>query len=166
MKYIKAILGVTLLVLIDQLTKYWAATHLKGKEPIEILKNVFELNYLENQGAAFGIFQNQFTFLTIMTTIISVGLLFYFIKLPNDKRMNPMRIIIVFIWAGAIGNSIDRLSNQYVIDFLYFKLINFPIFNVADCYVTVSLFILAFLILFFYKDEELSWKASKEKNKL
>ena len=58
------------------------------------------------------------------------------------------------IAAGAAGNLIDRVSQGYVVDFLYFKLIDFPIFNVADCYVTVATAILMVLFLWYYKDEE------------
>ena len=66
----------------------------------------------------------------------------------------------VFIIAGALGNLIDRVFLHYVIDFLYFELINFPVFNVADCYITVSMFVLAFLMIFYYKEEDFSsiWK--------
>ena len=65
------------------------------------------------------------------------------------------RNIIIFLSAGAIGNYIDRVSNNYVVDFIYFSLIDFPVFNVADIYVTVAIFFLLILILFYYKDEDL-----------
>ena len=77
------------------------------------------------------------------------------VKLPETKRTIPLKACIVSVVAGAIGNLIDRVRLNYVIDFLYFKLIDFPIFNVADIYVTVAAFVLIFLILFYYKESEL-----------
>lgn len=71
------------------------------------------------------------------------------------KKYFFLRACAVLIMAGAYGNCIDRISHKYVIDFFYFKLINFPIFNVADIYVTAATFLLFFLILFYYKEEEL-----------
>ena len=77
-----------------------------------------------------------------------------------------MDYILIFFAAGAIGNFIDRVSLNYVVDFLYFKLINFPIFNVADIYVTCSAFVIIVLGIFYYKDEDIDRifppKAKKE----
>ena len=67
-----------------------------------------------------------------------------------------MHLILIFLIAGAIGNFIDRILYHYVIDFIYFSLINFPVFNVADIYVTCSVFVLFILILFVYSEDELS----------
>ena len=64
---------------------------------------------------------------------------------------------MVLIFAGAIGNFIDRIRQGFVVDFLYFELIDFPIFNVADIYVTVGCILLILLLLFYYKDEELNF---------
>lgn len=65
-----------------------------------------------------------------------------------------MSMLLILLVAGATGNMIDRVINGYVIDFLYFELIDFPIFNIADCYVVVSTIVAAFLIMFYYKDED------------
>ena len=70
------------------------------------------------------------------------------------KRLRAMKIILMFVAAGAVGNLIDRIRLGYVIDFLYFELIDFPVFNVADCYITVSMFVILLLVIFFYKDED------------
>ena len=86
--------------------------------------------------------------------------------------MLPIRICFAMIVAGAIGNMIDRIANRYVVDFLYFKLINFPVFNVADCYVCIAVFLFAIFAFFFYKEEEIDFifhlknpVAQKEDNK-
>ena len=76
-------------------------------------------------------------------------------KLPFTRRYLPLRVCMVLLVSGALGNVIDRVMHRYVVDFFYFKLIDFPVFNVADIYVTVGTFILAFLLLFYYKEEDL-----------
>ena len=73
----------------------------------------------------------------------------------RQKKFVYLDYIIVFLIAGAIGNYIDRIMNNYVVDFIYFSLINFPVFNVADCYVTVSVILLLILIMWYYTDEDL-----------
>ena len=153
--YISAILLVLVGVWFDQFTKTLAVDHLKGQDPFILIKNVFQFEYLENHGAAFGILQNKQIFFFI---IVLIHFSIYYLVLSacsNDKKLLPLRICAVFIFSGAIGNFIDRLKLGYVVDFFYFKLIDFPVFNVADIYVTVGTFILAFLLLFYYKEEDL-----------
>ena len=152
--YLVSLIAVILGVALDQYTKILAVKHLMDA-PISIIDGVFELRYLENRGAAFGMLQNQQTFFLIMGTIILIGSAILMVRLPDVKRVLPIRICIVSIVAGAIGNMIDRARLNYVIDFFYFKLIDFPIFNVADIYVTVAAFLMIFLILFYYKESEL-----------
>lgn len=144
-----------LLVAFDQLTKYWAILYLKGKSSIPIISNVFSLHYLENRGAAFGVFQNQKYMFIIITSIAIVLFLLLYWNFPREKKFAPLRILGIFIIAGAFGNLIDRIRLDYVIDFFYFELIDFPIFNMADIYVTVSVFCLLFLLLLYYKEEDL-----------
>ena len=149
-----AIIIVVIAIFVDQWTKWLAIVHLKGQSAIELVKNVFELHYLENKGAAFGIMQNQQVFFLVSGVFILVVASYIYQKMPQTKRFLLLRLCMILIASGAIGNMIDRLRFQYVIDFLYFKLIDFPIFNVADIYVTVAAIGLIVLILFFYKDEE------------
>lgn len=152
--YIIGIFCAVVGILLDQYTKWLAVTHLKDG-PVAIIKDVFELQYLENRGAAFGIMQNQQLFFIITGSILLIFAVILYIRIPQTQRLLPLRICIILIAAGAIGNMIDRIRLNYVIDFFYFKLIDFPIFNVADIYVTVATFCIAFLILFYYKEEEL-----------
>ncbi len=154
-KYIKALIALILLILFDQLTKYLAVIHLKGTSGISVIPDVFHLQYLENHGVAFGMFQGQQWFFVPLTIIIAFVMIFLYYKIPDTKRYLPLRICVVLVTAGAFGNIIDRISHQYVVDFFYFKLINFPIFNVADCYVVVAVILFVILILFYYKEEEL-----------
>ena len=151
------------LIGLDQWTKVLAVKHLMGQEPMVIWNGVFELHYLENRGAAFGILQGQKGVFLICTAAVLAILAFYYNRMPVEKRYLPMRIVGILLGAGAVGNLIDRMMQSYVVDFLYFKLIDFPIFNVADCYVTVGAILLAILILFVYKDEELGFLSLKKK---
>lgn len=151
------------LIGLDQWTKVLAVKHLMGQEPMVIWDGVFELHYLENRGAAFGILQGQKVVFLICTAAVLAILAFYYNRMPTEKRYLPMRIVGILLGAGAVGNLIDRMTQSYVVDFLYFKLIDFPIFNVADCYVTVGAILLAILILFVYKDEELGFLSLKKK---
>ena len=151
------ILMIAILVFIDQLTKKWAVNTLKDSDPVILIKGVLQLYYLPsgNTGAAFGILSgHRVLFLFIAAAVVAV-ILFLLIRLPMDSRFTVLRILLIFIAAGGIGNMIDRFVLTYVIDFIYFYLINFPIFNVADCYVTVATIVLALLILFRYKEEDM-----------
>ena len=146
------------LVFIDRLTKNLAYANLKDKDPIRLIPYVFEFRYLENRGAAFGMLQNM-KVLFVIVGIVFIGLVVYFlIRLPATKKYRALRICLVLIGAGAVGNLYDRLVQDYVIDFLYFIYIDFPIFNVADIYVTVSAAMLVILFLFIYKDDDLDMK--------
>lgn len=130
--YISAILLVLVGVWFDQFTKTLAVNHLKGQDPFILFKNVFQFEYLENHGAAFGILQNKQIFFFIIVLIISVFIIWFYLHVPMTKKLLPLRICAISIFSGAIGNFIDRLKLGYVVDFFYFKLIDFPVFNVAD----------------------------------
>ena len=150
------------LVFIDQITKYFARVKL-ADGPCELIPGVFSFTYLENAGSVWGIMQGKTIFLIIISLIMLAALVFFLYKLPLTKRFMPLRIVLIFLTAGAIGNLIDRISTGVVTDFFYFELIDFPIFNVADIYITVSEIVLILLILFYYKDEDFQWKKSNLK---
>ena len=145
-----------LLIFFDQATKGVAVRFLKGQEPFVIWDGVFELRYLENRGAAFGMLQGHQAFFLFTGLLVFAAALYFFRHVSADRKFFPIRMIAVFILAGALGNMADRLRLSYVVDFFYFRLIDFPIFNVADIYVSVGTAVLAVLILFYYKEEELN----------
>lgn len=153
-KYFAGIAGFIVLFGFDQWTKYLACRSLQGQEAKSVLGDVFVLQYLENRGAAFGMFQKQRVFLVVLTIVILAALIIAFIKIPSIPKFHILRVLAVMLAAGAVGNMWDRIFRGYVVDFLYFKLINFPIFNVADCYVVVSAILAALLIGFYYKEED------------
>lgn len=144
-------------IALDILTKKLAIVHLKDKEAIVLLKNIFELTYVENRGAAFGILQGGRVIFFIITFVVILGILYGIYKLPTTGRYMPLLTTLSFVFAGAIGNFIDRLLQGYVVDFLYFSLIDFPVFNVADIYVTCSVIVLAWLSIFYYEEKELEF---------
>lgn len=153
--YIVSLISVVAGILLDQYTKFLAVTHLKDQSPYIIIKNVFELNYLENKGAAFGIMQNQRWFFVVSFVVVILIIFLLYIKLPTSQRFIPLHICSALIVAGAIGNLIDRVRLGYVVDFFYFSLIDFPIFNVADIFVVIGVITLAIVILFVYTEKEL-----------
>lgn len=143
------------LIALDQFTKQLAVTYLKNQPNIVLWEGVFELEYLENRGAAFGIMQGQRLFFVIFTSIAMIMIAWFYLKrIPNDKKYRYLDIICILLFAGGIGNFIDRIRLNYVVDFFYFSLINFPIFNVADIYVTVAAFAMILLGMFYYKEED------------
>ena len=165
MKYIKAGIAVVLLVLLDQWTKVLAIQHLMNSDGITIIPKVFRLYYLENRGSAFGLMQNQKVFFVVFTIIVLAVLTLLYRKIPDTKRMLPLKIAGVLIYAGAIGNFIDRVRQSYVVDFFYFELIDFPVFNVADIYVTTAAIALIILVIFFYKDEDFQFLSVRKNQK-
>lgn len=152
-KYIFGLVGFIILLMADRLTKL-AALSIKGTEGIPVIKGVFRFFYLENHGAAFGVLKNQRFFLLFITVLILMAVIAAYIKIPFTKRYFPMVVLLILIVSGAAGNMIDRIIHGYVVDFLYFELIDFPVFNIADCYVVVAALFGALLILFYYKDED------------
>lgn len=160
--YIIDIVLLALLVFLDQFTKKLAVLNLKDKPAYNIIDGVLEFNYLENKGAAFGMLQNQKIFFVFIALIFIAAIIFILIKAPEDSKYIKLHILLTMICAGAIGNMIDRLRFDYVVDFIYFSLINFPIFNVADICVTVSTIVLIILILFVYKDHDFYFLSFKE----
>lgn len=157
--------GILLLTFIDQWTKYLAVLHLKNQESIVLIPGVLQLQYLENHGAAFGILQGQQWIFFLMTIVYLVAAVWIYLRIPKTKKYFPLHMIAVVLTAGALGNFIDRISQGYVVDFFYFSLIDFPIFNVADIYVVLSFIGLAICILFVYKDEDFAFLNLKKKEK-
>lgn len=155
---------VFVLLFFDQLTKWLAISRLKDNSAYVLIEGVLELDYLENRGSAFGMFQNQKIFLIITGIVFLTLLLFFLLKLPKEKKYNIMHVLIAMIMAGGIGNMVDRLRFDYVVDFISFVLINYPIFNVADIYVVLAVIGLFILFLFVYKEEDLEFMSFKRKN--
>lgn len=150
-----SMIAVCALLLADQYTKYLAISRLKGQEPFVLISKILEFSYLENTGAAFSSFEGKQTFLIVLTTIVIFLIAWKYIILPMKHRFVWMRLCLLLIFSGAVGNLLDRITRRYVVDFIYFVPINFPKFNVADIYITVGVAMLALLLFFYYTDDEL-----------
>jgi signal peptidase II len=148
---------IAFLIFLDQFTKYLAVKYLQDKPAVKIINGVLELNFLKNSGAAFGMLQDQKVFFVLVAILILIIIVYVLLRVPDDKKYDVMHILLVLIASGAAGNMIDRIRNDYVVDFIYFVIINFPIFNVADIYVTVATFVFLFLFLFYYKENDFSF---------
>lgn len=146
-----------ILVIADQLTKHLAVVRLKNQAAYNLINGILEFNYLENRGAAFGVLQNQKYFFVFVALIFIGVIVFVLIKVPTQKKYYSLNILLVMIAAGAVGNMIDRVQYDYVVDFIYLVCIQFPIFNMADIYVTTATVILVFQILFVYKTNDFNF---------
>lgn len=145
------ILIIILGLILDRVSKIYAINNFI-ENPIS--GKILNFTYLENRGAAFGILQNNRFFFLILTISIVGFLIYYFIK--NYKKNNKfLNIAIAFIIAGALGNFYDRLFNAYVVDFIEFAFVKFPVFNVADIFVTLGSGLLIIYMIFFDQGEKI-----------
>ena len=125
-----------IIIIIDQFTKYLTISSISLGEIIKVLPGILSFTYIQNTGAAWSILQGQMIFFYIVTIIV-VCLLVNF--LHNDAKGSPLlSTAIAFMIGGALGNFIDRLFHQFVIDMIRLEFISFPIFNVADMALTIG----------------------------
>lgn len=146
-----------LLAGVDQLTKRWALSALGDHEPVVLIDGILWFLRIENTGAAFGIMKGQMTVFYLITAVVTAGIVAVILRMPPEKKYFPLFLCLCFLWAGALGNLIDRTFRKSVVDFIYFVPIDFPVFNVADIFVTCSTAVLMILLLTRYSDEELSF---------
>lgn len=161
------ILATAFLVFLDQWTKYLAVEYLAGQPDRVLIPGIMNLHYLENRGAAFGMLQDQQIFFIVITSLFLLLPAALFFKIPRTRRMLPLHAVAVGILAGGLGNLIDRVRQRFVVDFFETAFMEFPVFNVADIYVTVSFGVLILLIFFKYKEEDfdfLSFHRREEKH--
>lgn len=141
----------TILVVLDQVTKYLAMTKI-GNRLIQVIPGLFDFVYVKNTGAAFSILSNSTVILSIISVLFCIGVLIYWIlKKPSHVLM---KLSLTLLFAGALGNAIDRIIRGFVVDFISTSFIDFPVFNVADIAITCGAVLLAIYIIFFDKDEK------------
>ena len=157
------ILWFAVLVGLDQLTKYLAVARLAGEKGVPVIPGVFELFYLENRGAAFGMLTNRQWFFAAVALVMVIAAVYVYLRLPEGRRYHFLRVICVLIAAGAVGNMLDRLFRHYVVDFLYVSAIDFPVFNVADCYVCVGTGLALLALFTVYREEDFSFLLPRKK---
>ena len=139
-------------IVVDQLTKYLAVTFLSPVTTVPVIPHVFHLTYVENTGAAFSIFAGKQIFLILLTLIFIIVLVYFFVIMPKTKRYFDVNLALSMIISGAVGNLIDRIRLNYVIDFFDVRLIGFAIFNIADIFVVVGCILMVIAI---FRNKEL-----------
>lgn len=135
-------------VFIDRVTKMWAVSNLAKGKDVVIINNFFSLSYLENRGAAFGIFQGRAFLLSLVTVVVVLLMFFYLIRYKPKSFI--FKVSLALIISGAIGNLIDRVKYKCVVDFIFFHykdIYSFPTFNFADIFVVIGTFLLAIFII-------------------
>jgi signal peptidase II len=153
LKYLRPAVFVLILTVFDQLAKYLAVTKLRFQSDYMFIDGLLSFTYHENRGAAFGILQGGRWVFVVFTVLLVIFICYYYITLPESGINSVLKACLTLILAGALGNFIDRLLNGFVVDFLQFEFINFPVFNIADIYVVCGTFAMGILIVFFVKDE-------------
>lgn len=145
------------LLFLDQFTKYLTILKLKGQPAFVLIEGVLELQYLENRGSAFGMLQGQKILILAVDAVFMAVILFFMLRLPNEKKYGKLHLLLTMVMAGGVGNMIDRIRFDYVVDFISFVLIHYPIFNVADVYIVVAVIVLFILFVFVMKEEDLEF---------
>ncbi len=164
MSYIFALIAALGLVVADQLTKNYIVAHFVEYQTQPVIEGVFHITYVQNPGAAFGIFKNQPWIFLSITTIVLLVCISLLIK--KTFRSPIMHWALFLVLAGGVGNMIDRIFRvndegiRYVVDFLDFRLINFPVFNIADCCVVIGA---ALIVLYFAVDTVKDLKRTRQR---
>ena len=157
MQYFFMLLMAGGIVVADQLTKLWVVKAIPLYGHVDMLPGFLGLTYIQNRGAAWGSFEGMIWLFALIFAAFTVGLIWEF-----SKKKLPFttfdRWCIAAIWAGGLGNMIDRIRLGYVVDMIQTEFISFPIFNVADCFITCGcIALLVSLLIFnreFWKDEK------------
>lgn len=131
-----------IIILLDQLIKFFVRQQMQPNQTIPLIKNVLHLTYVQNMGAGFGILQGQQWMIMLFSFLVLGTILFFYKKIPDEKIYNVLTAMII---GGVIGNLIDRTCLSYVVDFIDFRI--WPVFNIADSCLTVAIVILLFISL-------------------
>ncbi len=138
-------------LILDRVTKYIAKVYLEPAGSIPVIRNVFHLTYVENRGVAFGMLQNKTWIFVPVTVVIVMGIIYILQKMKGCSVF--LKVSLMFILSGALGNLIDRIYQGYVVDFLDFRV--WPVFNVADSFIVMGAILLGYLVII--KGEELKY---------
>ncbi len=141
------------IVAADQLSKVWVLATLKEVKDIPVIDGVLHWHYAQNTGAAFSMMNSVEWFpilVAVFAGLVALAALVY--SFTRKHKMHILEIISLgLVVGGAIGNLIDRIRFGYVLDFIYVKLINFAIFNIADSALVVGAILLSVYVLFFHE---------------
>ncbi len=143
--------GIAVLIL-DIMTKLLAELQLRAVDTIPLLRDIFHLTYVENTGIAFGLFSGA-RWIFVAVTIGVLGLLAVIFTYTHP-RSRWLKWGMSLVYGGALGNLLERMAKGYVVDFLDFRLIHFPVFNVADIAVCAGAVCLMIHFIFYDKPKE------------
>ena len=152
--WLKGCTIIFILTFLDQGSKYFVLTRLKNTPDIILIPGVLQLHYLENRGMAFGLFEGKIPVFVILCVLFFCVFFYVYARIPRTGYYLPLTITSLIMVSGALGNFIDRVFRKYVVDFIYFSLIDFHVFNMADIYVVCSGILLVILVCFKYKNDE------------
>lgn len=144
---------IIVLVAIDLIIKYFAKTYLRPIDTIPFIDGILHFTYVHNPGAAFGILRGSSQFLIYFTGVILLGLIIYLVSAKIKSKIEIVSLILII--SGGLGNLVDRALNGHVVDYIQAlpAFIDFPVFNFADCLVTVgSFFLIGFLLYDIFKE--------------
>ena len=150
-------LFVALIVIADQAAKYFTVLYISAAGAQPFIPGILQITYVRNTGAAFSSFEGQ-QWLFALIFLVLTGLIFweYFKKPVGFTKLE--RFCIAAIYGGGLGNMIDRVRLGYVVDMLETTFMDFPVFNVADCFITCGCAVLMVSLLLVHKD---FWKERK-----
>ena len=136
------------LIVADQLTKLYISSSMSYHQSIQVIEDFFHITYTHNIGAAFSLLEGQKWFFVLTAFVACVGIVSYINKSKDVTKLS--KFALVLIMGGAIGNMIDRVVYGYVIDFLDFYIFgyDFPVFNFADCCITIGTGLLLLSLIF------------------
>ena len=141
-----------LIIIADQLVKYFVAAGMSMGDTAFSVLNLFDITYVQNQGAAFSILSGKLSILSLISVIFCVGVIVYWIK---KKPTHPLLCTaLTMMFAGAFGNAIDRIFRGFVVDYIQTTFINFPVFNIADIGITVGAALLVLYVILFDKEDK------------
>ena len=158
MQYVLMVLAVAGIVTADQLSKFWVVSNIPLHTYIPGLNKIFNLTYVQNTGAAFSSFQGMQWLFALIFALFTAAVIWCFIK-KSLPFTTFDKWCVVAIWAGGLGNMIDRLRLGYVVDMINLEFMNFPVFNVADCFITCGCIALMVSLVFFNRE---FWKDEKK----
>ena len=147
-----------LIVVADQITKYLTVTLIPLYGHADFIPGLLSLTYAQNTGAAWSMFEGMQWMFALIFLVLTVAVLYEYFKSPLPF-IKFERWCIAAIYGGGLGNMIDRVRLGYVIDMIKTDFMNFPVFNVADCFITCGCFAMIFSLLFFNKA---FWKDDKK----
>ena len=157
-KFLNFVIVAVLIVVLDQLTKYLVVAQIPLGGRVEVLPGIVGLSYVQNHGAAFSMLQNQQWLFALIFGLFTVGVVYEYFK-KNMGFSTFERWCIAAVYGGGLGNMIDRIRLGYVVDMLETKFMNFPVFNVADCFITCGCILMMISLIFFNKE---FWKEDKK----